>query len=147
LRFIALLVACAASISLWVPVRGMTLNRNIDALRAAIDPANGPPIAEPVYSKDNAYRELGPPGPYTPERAARMGLGGLAVIQCALALSGRLNSCTLVAEGPLDMAYGAAALKMASAGYLRATPPEPFHDGDEVRVIVVFPKPPAWFVR
>jgi hypothetical protein len=143
LRFIALLLTGAAAISLWYPAHGMTLNRNIDAVRAAIDPAKGPPIAEPVYPKDNAYRELGPPGPYTPERPARMGLGGVA----ALALSGRLSNCTLVAEGPLDMAYGVAALKMAGVGYLKATPPEPFRDGDEVRVIVVFPRPPPWYFR
>jgi hypothetical protein len=70
-----------------------------------------------------------------------MGLGGVAVIQCALARGGRLNKCTLVADGPLGYEYGAAALKMADVGYLKAKPPEAFNDGDEVRVIVVFPRP------
>jgi hypothetical protein len=140
-RFTVLLAACAAIISLWVPAHGMPLNANIDALKAAIDPSNGPPIAEPVYPKEHAFPELGPPGPYTPERPTRMGLGGVAVIRCALALSGQLNKCVVIADGPTDLDYGNAALKMAGVGYMKAKPPEAFHDGDEVRVIVVFPKP------
>jgi len=136
-----MLVACTAGIALCHPALGRTLNGNIDALKMAIDPAKGPPIAEPVFPKRHDFPELGGPGPYTPERATRMGLGGVAVIQCALALSGRLNKCTLIADGPTGLSYGDAALKMAGVGYMTANPPEPFGDGDEVRVIVVFPKP------
>jgi hypothetical protein len=145
LRSIALLVAGVASVWFCGSACGMPLNANTDALMVAIDPAKGPPIAKPVYSKNNSAPELGPPGGYTPERPARMGLMGVAVIRCALASSGRLINCSLVADGPLDCSYGDAALKMAREGYLKATPPEAFHDGDEVRVIVVFPKPPGWF--
>ena len=141
LRSIALLIACTAGITLWLPARGMTLNTNIEALKAAIDPSKGPPIAEPAYPENRSFSELGPPGPYTPERPVRMGLGGVAVIQCGLAMSGRLNKCALIADGPLGFSYGDAALKMASVGYLKAKIPATFNDGDEVRVIVVFPRP------
>ena len=140
-RSIGLLVVCAVSLASWLPARAMTVKTNIDALRTAIDPSKGPPIAEPVYPRRNSAPEHGPPGPYTPEKAVESGLGGIAVIQCGLALSGRLNRCALVAEGPLDFDFGAAALKMAGVGYLTARAPATFNDGDPVRVIVVFPKP------
>ena len=68
-------------------------------------------------------------------------LAGMAVIQCALAVSGRLSDCSLLADGPLDEAYGEAAMKMARDGYLTAQPPPTSKDGDEVRVIVSFPRP------
>jgi hypothetical protein len=141
LRSIALVVACTAGIALWLPARGMTLDTNIDALKVAIDPSKGPPIAEPIFPESHSFPELGPPGPYTPERPVRMGLGGVAVVQCALALNGRLNKCALIADGPIGLNYGDAALKMASVGYLKAKIPAAFNDGDEVRVIVVFPRP------
>jgi hypothetical protein len=116
-RSITILVACTAAIALGHPALGMTLDKNVDALRAATDPSNGPPIAAPAYPKRHEFPELGGPGPYTPERAARMGLGGVAVVECALAASGRLNKCTLVADGPIGLSYGDAALKMARVGY------------------------------
>ena len=46
LRSIVMLVACTAGIALCHPALGRTLNGNIDALKMAIDPAKGPPIAE-----------------------------------------------------------------------------------------------------
>ena len=141
LRSIALLMACTAGIALCLPARGMTLNTNIDALKVAIEPSKGPPIAEPVYPESHGLPELGGPGPYTPERPTRMRLGGVAVVQCTLALSGRLNKCELIADGPLGFSFGDAALKMAGVGYLKAKTPATFNDGDEVRVIVVFPRP------
>jgi hypothetical protein len=117
------------------------LDANLDALRAAIDPAKGPPIAQAIYPKHHPFPNLGGPGGYTPDRAARSNLAGMAVIQCALAASGKLSKCALLADGPLDQAYGLAAMKMARDGYLTAQPPPTAKDGDEVRVVVSFPRP------
>jgi TonB family protein len=124
---LALAVAGAA-----VSASAEKLDGNLPALRAAIDPAQGPPIAAPVFSSRA--------GDYVPERAERHGIGGVAVIKCALAISGKLSECSLIADGPLNQAFGEAALKMAQVGALKAKPPNAFADGDQVRVIVVFPK-------
>jgi protein TonB len=127
--------------AIWGAARGMTLNSNIDAIKAAIDPSRTPAIAEPIFPAKHPFPEFGPPGPYTPERPSRLGIGGVAVIECALALNGHLNKCTLLADGPLGFNFGNAALRMAQTGYLKAKSPEGFSDGDQVRVIVTFPAP------
>jgi len=134
-------LAGLAVLALAGPAGATPLNPNIDALRAAIDPAKGPPIAQAIYPKNHPFPNLGGPGAYTPDRAARMNLAGMAVIQCALATSGKLSKCSLLADGPLDQAYGLAAMKMARDGYLTAQSPPTAKDGDEVRVIVSFPRP------
>ena len=46
-----------------------TLDKNIDAVKAAIDPANGPPIAEPIFPD----REFGGPGPTRQRMRWRLG--------------------------------------------------------------------------
>jgi hypothetical protein len=132
------LVALILAVVVCGAASGEKLNNNLDAIKAAMDPSNGPPIVEPVYPAKHPFPEFGGPGPYMPLDATRMGLGGIAVIQCVLALSGKLRNCTLIAEAPLRFEFGAAALVMASSGYLKATPPTTFNDGREVRVIVVF---------
>ena len=137
---IGLLVA-AAVVAFAGETFAKPLDANLDALRAAIDPAKGPPIAQAIYPKNHPFPNLGGPGGYTPERAARSNLAGMAVIQCALAASGKLSECALLADGPLDQAYGEAAMKMARDGYLTAQARPASKDGDEVRVIVKFPRP------
>jgi hypothetical protein len=131
----------------WIAISGVaratTLNSNIDAIKAAIDPSKSPPIAKPIFPAKHPFPELGPPGPYTPERPSRLGIGGVAVIECALALNGRLNKCTLLADDPLGFNFGDAALRMAQTGYLKAKSPESFSNGDRIRVIVTFPVPPG----
>jgi hypothetical protein len=135
LRALAIVVACILSAGVAV---AMTLDKNIDAITAAIDPSKGPSIVEPIFPSHHAFSALGGPGPYTPEVPTRLGISGVAVIQCGLAQGGKLSGCTLLADAPLHLDFGEAALKMASVGYLTAAPPANFKDGDQVRVVVVF---------
>ncbi len=118
--------------------QAMTLDKNIDAITAAIDPSKGPPIVDPMFPSRHSFPELGGPGPYTPDVPARAGISGVAVIQCGLGSSGKLSNCRLIADAPLRLDFGSAALKMASVCYMTATPPPNFSDGNQVRVVVVF---------
>ena len=124
-----------------VAAKVIAVNPNLEAVKAAMDPAKSPPLAEAVFPKHHDYPELGDPGGYFPERAERYGLGGVAVVQCALASTGALSNCSVLADGPADFAFGIAAVTMASAGYMKATPPAGLMNGDQVRVVVIFPKP------
>jgi len=112
---------------------------NVEAVRAAIDPASGPPIADPVYAGGDT--SMGGPGGYWPERALRLNISGVAVIKCTLGDAGALKDCALVAEGPTTLGFSEASLLMAKAGHLKAKPPEGAKLGDPVRVIVVFKNP------
>lgn len=50
---------------------------------------------------------------YYPDRAQRMGKGGLATISCAVSASGSIGACHLVSESPADYGFGDAALKLS----------------------------------
>ncbi|WP_156467093.1 energy transducer TonB, partial [Phenylobacterium sp. CCH9-H3] len=56
---------------------------------------------------------------YYPERAARRGVEGRAVIGCRVAASGRLEACAVVTETPDGEGFGSAALKMSRHFKLR----------------------------
>ena len=74
---------------------------DIAALEAAVDPSIGPPLREAVLKEGpKEFRQYGPPGPYWPERAERLGISGAAVLQCAVATSGKLSNCKLQLETP-----------------------------------------------
>lgn len=68
------------------------------------------------------YAKLGPVGPYYPERAARLGVGGTALIECAITGAGALDDCRIVEETPRNIGFGDAALKMAQARWVVAAP-------------------------
>jgi hypothetical protein len=118
------------------------VNPNLEAVKAAMDTAKSPPIAEVTFPLHHDYPQLGGPGPYFPERAERYGLGGVAVLQCKLASTGALSSCSVLADGPTDFAFGLASLRMAERGYMKATPQVGLADESFVRIVVIFPKPP-----
>jgi len=56
-----------------------------------------------------------------PDDAARKGVGGSAMIQCAVDEKGRLAPCTVLAETPSGAGFGAAALKLARVFQMRPT--------------------------
>lgn len=88
-----------------------------------------------------AYRRLGGPGPYYPEAADRAGVGGEATLECLTpAGGGRLTQCRLIGETPQLYNFGAAAMKMAEEGWIKAAPgPDGTASGDQrVRVTVPF---------
>jgi TonB family protein len=112
---------------------------NIEAVRAAMDPTNGPPLVEAVWGKGR-YGDAPKDGPggYWPERAQRFNVNGVAVVQCKLALSGQLSECRVLAEGPTTFYFGEACLQMVKDGRLNGKPPEGMIEGQPVRLVVVF---------
>ncbi|HEX3887242.1 MAG TPA: energy transducer TonB [Phenylobacterium sp.] len=80
-----------------------------------------PPSREAVFPKAG-QRVLAPAGPYWPEAALRMGVGGSAKIDCKVAANGRLNACRMVTESPIGFDFILAALKMAERGWMVAGP-------------------------
>jgi TonB family protein len=135
--FVVMLASATSSTFAFEPAQ---TNSGIEAVRAAADPANGPPIVEAVVPTHHENSELGPPGPYYPERSVRLGITGVAVIQCHLAQTGALTDCTVLAEAPQGSYFGTAMLKMAKEGYLKAQPPSGFPPDGLARVMMEFPK-------
>jgi hypothetical protein len=60
------------------------------------------------------FARIAPAGPYWPEIALRSGVAGSAQIDCKVGREDRLIDCRLVNQAPVDMYFGAAALKMAA---------------------------------
>jgi len=52
--------------------------------------------------------------PYYPARAARNGVSGRVVLNCAVSAAGALVNCSVASESPPDEAFGAAAMHIAT---------------------------------
>lgn len=104
-------------------------------------PDNFPHRAPVFHDAKSSYPELGPAGPYFPDRAARNLMNGSAVIQCRAAADGRLTECIPVSDTPKDWGFDYAALRMALKGWITAAPRlengQPV-DGETVRIEVPF---------
>ena len=50
---------------------------------------------------------------YYPDRAQRVGKGGVARMQCSVTASGSLTGCKILSEDPPDYEFGAATMKVA----------------------------------
>jgi TonB family protein len=96
-----------------------------------------PPFREPRFKPHAGFGALGDPGPYYPDRAARNGVQGLAMLECLARAAGRLQSCRPVLELPRDAAFEEAALKMAQVGYMTVES-RPSGEDEVVRVKVKF---------
>lgn len=109
-------------------------------------PLPDPPTREPVFARFPArFKALGGPGPYYPDRAARSGISGVAVIQCALSADGALDNCSVVSETPKGVGFGEVALLMARRRAMGAQPRVlngQTIDGEVVRVRLRFDAPP-----
>ncbi|HLZ81927.1 MAG TPA: TonB family protein [Caulobacteraceae bacterium] len=104
--------------------------------------ADSGPLREVVFPRpDSHYAFLGPPGPYFPDRAARMGVGGMAILNCEVGNEDRLQKCRLVEDSPAGLAFGLAALRMAETGYMRAKPVADVQTSGPSRFQVSFPTP------
>lgn len=99
--------------------------------------APAPRLAEARYKGGSAGR-LGGPGPYYPDRAARLGIAGTAVIECDLAPDGGLGACKALGEAPANEDFANAALVMAARGHLKAETRPGATAKERVRVKVVF---------
>ena len=96
------------------------------------------PEATPLFGgKPGTARSFGGAGPYYPDAAFRSGISGTAALICTSAPgSGRLSDCLLTGESPLKQDFGAAALVMASRGFMTA---QPGSDPGPVRVKLTVP--------
>lgn len=56
---------------------------------------------------------------YYPDRAARLGIQGRAVIGCVVSAEGLLKACSVESETPDDEGFGVAAIKMSHAFKMR----------------------------
>ena len=70
------------------------------------------------------FADLGGAGPYYPDRAARFGLSGVAVISCEPKPDGTLTACVVLSESPTNQDFGNAALVMARRKWITAPPKE-----------------------
>lgn len=82
-----------------------------------------PPLRLPAFKPSNGrFARLAPAGPYWPELALRVGVGGSAQIDCKVGAGDRLTDCRLINQTPTDINFGAAAMGMASKGWMTAGP-------------------------
>lgn len=106
-------------------------------------PAMNEPLAG-VFADANArgYEYLGGPGRYFPDRAARTGISGTAVLNCLVGENGSLDDCRIVVETPDGYGFGAAARVMAERRAVTvATADGVPAVGERRNVRVAFPTP------
>ncbi len=104
---------------------------------------DAPADASPVYHGQMAdfggwSRNTGTAGPYTPDRACRMGVRhGVAVLSCQVEGKGKLSQCQPVTDSPRDYGFMQAAWVMAQRGELTA-PTAPASNGRFVPIVAEF---------
>ncbi len=67
----------------------------------------------PLKKAERTFADIGPVGPYFPERAYRAGRSGEATLRCRVGPSGTLERCTVLSDKPKDYGFGIAARIMA----------------------------------
>jgi TonB family protein len=86
-------------------------------------PPQGPlrdAVFQPTTGKFAQYAWLAPAGPYWPEAALLMDIGGTAVVDCHVEADRRLTGCRVVSDtAPREM-FAYAVLKMAERGWMTA---------------------------
>jgi hypothetical protein len=86
-------------------------------------PGPTPPARESAFqTSPRQYAWLAPVGPYWPERALRMNVGGRAVIDCRVQDTGHLIDCRPVLDLPIAGGFLDATLLMAKRGWMTAAP-------------------------
>ncbi|HTK34079.1 MAG TPA: hypothetical protein VL358_02175 [Caulobacteraceae bacterium] len=88
-----------------------------------------------IFKTSSAYAGLGGPGPYFPERAQRLNVGGYAVLGCVSDPDGALRKCAVQVEAPEGFAFGIASVRMAEGKWMKVAP----NSGDHVLVRIEFP--------
>jgi hypothetical protein len=123
----ALIVAKDMSMNPWTragtPVDGAQLLVPI-RLNQGTAETSSPPLGDiKIVDFGEWTRKDGTAGPFTPDRACRMGVRkALAVIDCKVGLDGTLSACSVVDESPRDFGFGAAAIKMAQRHFMTSSP-------------------------
>jgi hypothetical protein len=89
-------------------------------------------------------KRSGTEGPYTPDRACRLGVTkALVVADCTAAPDGALSACRIVQEQPSDDGFGQSVLAMAARRVLVATPVPPETGPQRVRLTIPIALPPG----
>jgi protein TonB len=79
-------------------------------------PRPSPVITNPDWLRRPSAAEI---ARYYPDRAARLGVEGRALISCGVSAEGRLEACVVAEEKPADQGFGDAAVKMSRHFVLR----------------------------
>ncbi len=80
--------------------------------------------------------------PFTPERAARLGVGGWALVDCLVAANGRLTDCNAWATSDVNFGFSEAAQRLVDGRPLALDVAAPGMEplvGKPVRFAVIFP--------
>jgi len=88
-----------------------------------------------IFQRNPRFAGLGDAGPYFPERAQRLNVGGYAVLECVSAPDGVLSGCLVKEEAPKGFGFGMAGRKMAEEKWMRAAP----RSGEKILIRVDFP--------
>lgn len=97
-------------------------------------PGPVPPTREAAFQEPTGsmarFAWLAPAGPYWPERALRMAVGGRVRIDCRVQDQGRLSDCRPAYDENVAVGFLGATLRMAEKGWMKAGPkpatiPEP----------------------
>jgi hypothetical protein len=82
-----------------------------------------PPQREAVFKTFRGqYARYAPLGPYWPEKALRMKIGGEVTIDCHVDGADRLSNCKTVEDVPAGLDFAAKVLAMAQRGVMTAGP-------------------------
>lgn len=73
-------------------------------------PRAAPVITNPDWLRRPSAAEI---ARYYPDRAARLGVEGRALMACGVSVEGRLEACVVAEESPGDQGFGEAALRMS----------------------------------
>ena len=85
-----------------------------------VRPERTPPWRNAAYKTSSRYPGLGVAGPYYPERAMRLEVGGEVIADCRVEADSRWVDCKLVDVRPVDFGFEDAARIMIRDGWMRA---------------------------
>ena len=108
--------------------------------------AAAPPASDFVIKGIDSYwlQRAGTEGPYTPDRACRMGVHSAGVVMdCKAAPDGALSDCSIVDERPRDMGFSQSVYVMAQRHVLMATPAPAETGPRPVRLAIPISIPPG----
>lgn len=86
-------------------------------------PGPPPPDRDVVFhASKGRFARLAPAGPYWPEKALRLAIGGSGTIDCHVKDDGQLYDCGIVDEDPMGSGFADSLYRMAETGWMTAGP-------------------------
>lgn len=96
---------------IWVALFSLAAGQPSDAAPPAATPQVYEAEFAPLHRGEKEYANLGPVGPYYPDRYARMRLNGEAILKCEAAEAGVLKGCGVASATQIE--FGLAARMLA----------------------------------